>query len=152
MKIDTNLIKKLRDNTGAGIMECKTALFDNKGDLKKAQECLRRLGIEKADKKAGKKTSEGVIEMYIHATGKVGAMIELSCETDFVARTDDFKKLAHEVAMQVASMDPKNVPELLKQEYIRDLSMTVHELIKSVIAKVGENIVVKRFVRMEMGE
>jgi len=151
MKINVDLVKDLRENTGAGIMECRKALMDNNGDLNKAKECIKKLGIEKAEKKAGRETSEGLIETYIHATGKVGAMVELTCETDFVARTEEFKKLAHEIAMQIASMSPRDVESLLKQEYIRDPSMTISFLIKQLVAKVGENIVVKRFFRMELG-
>jgi len=147
-----NDIKKLRQETNAGIMDCRKALEESKGDLKKAAEWLRKKGIEKADKKAGRETGAGMVESYIHATGKVGAIVEIGCETDFVARTPDFKKLTHEIAMQIASMDPKDVETLLKQEYIRDSSMTIHDLIKGLIAKVGENIVVKKFYRLELGE
>lgn len=152
MRITVEQIKKLREETGAGVMECRKALAESGGDLNKAEEWLRKLGIEKAAKKEGRVTEEGLIDCYIHATGKIGAMVELTCETDFVARTEDFKKLAHELAMQVTSMEPKNVSELLRQEYIRDTTMMVLDLIKQTIAKVGENIVVKRFVRMELGE
>ena len=152
MRITVEQIKKLREETEAGVMECRKALAESGGDLNKAEEWLRKLGIEKAAKKEGRVTEEGLIDCYIHATGKIGAMVELTCETDFVARTKDFKKLAHELAMQVTSMEPKNVSELLRQEYIRDTTMMVLDLIKQTIAKVGENIVVKRFVRMELGE
>lgn len=148
-KIDD--IKKLRVKTGAGIMEAKKALEETKGDLKKAAEILKKQGLLKAEKKEGRKTGEGVIESYIHVTGKVGVLVEVQCETDFVARTPDFKNLCHELAMQIASMKPKNIDELLKQEYIRDSSSTIANLIKSLIGKVGENIVVKRFQRMELG-
>lgn len=147
-----DLIKKLREETGAGIMECRKAIEEAKGNLKRAGEILKKRGIEKAEKKAGRETRDGLVSSYIHATGKVGSIVEIACETDFVARTDDFCKLSHEIALQVASMEPKDVEDLLKQEYIRDSSMTIHDLIKGVIAKVGENIVVKRFYRMELGE
>lgn len=133
-------------------MECRKAIDESKGDLKKAAKLIQSWGIEKAEKKAGRETGQGLVESYIHATGKVGAIVELQCETDFVARTEDFKKLAHELAMQVASMQPENVEELLKQTYIRDSSLTIHDLVKGVIAKVGENIVIKRFYRLELGE
>lgn len=151
MKITIDQIKKLRQETGAAVMDCRQALEESGGDFKKAKVWLDKRGREKAEKKAGRQTSEGLIEAYIHATGKVGAMVELTCETDFVARNAEFKNLAHEIAMQVASMNPENVEELLKQEYIRDNSKTVEQLIKELIGKLGENIVVKRFQRFELG-
>ena len=151
MKISVDDIKKLRKMTGAGIADCRKALEEAGGDLKKAQELLRGWGIEKAVKKADRKVGAGMVETYVHAGGRVGAMVELRCETDFVARTDEFKNLIHELAMQVAAMDPADVSELLKQEYIRDSTKTVDELVKETIAKVGENIQVKRFVRFELG-
>lgn len=145
-------IKKLREETGAAVLDCRRALEENQGDLKKAVAWLRKRGIEKAEKKADRETSQGLVEAYIHATGKVGAMVELLCETDFVARNEEFKNLARELAMQVAAMNPKNVAELLKQEYIRDNAKTVGDLIKEAITKLGENIVVGRFERLEVGK
>lgn len=145
-------IKKLREETGAAVLDCRRALEENQGDLKKAVAWLRKRGIEKAVKKADRKTSQGLVEAYIHATGKVGAMVELWCETDFVARNEEFKNLARELAMQVAAMNPKDVDSLLKQEYIRDNSKTVGDLIKESMAKFGENIVVKRFIRMDTND
>ncbi len=106
--------------------------------------------IEKAEKKADRQTSQGLIESYIHQNGKVGVLVEILCETDFVARTDDFKKLAHEVAMQVAAMNPKDVDSLLKQEYIRDGSMTIEKLVKQTIGVLGEKSVIKKIVRIEI--
>lgn len=144
------LIKKLREETGASISDCSKALEESKGDYDKAIEWLKKRGIEKAEKKADRETNQGLVESYIHQNGKVGAMVEILCETDFVARTDDFKKLSHEIAMQVASMNPKNVDELLKQEYIRDTSVTISDLIKQHIGKLGENIVVKEIKRLEI--
>jgi len=152
MIITIEQIKKLRELTEAGVMESKKALEETKGDMKKAEEILKKQGILKAEKKEGRETSAGLIDSYIHATGKVGVLVEVQCETDFVARTEDFKKLCHEIAMQIASMKPKNIDALLKQVYIRDSSLTIKDLIKSLIGKVGENIVIKRFERMEMGE
>jgi elongation factor Ts len=111
---------------------------------------LKKHGIEKADKKADRETPQGLVESYVHQNGKVGVLVEVLCETDFVARTDEFKNLCHEVAMQIAAMNPKNVETLLKQEYIRDGSLTISELIKSAIGKLGENIVVKDFSRLEI--
>lgn len=150
-EITIDQVKKLREKTGAAVLDCRRALEENQGDLKKAVAWLRKRGIEKAEKKADRETSQGLVEAYIHATGKVGAMVELLCETDFVARNEEFKNLARELAMQVAAMNPQNLDKLLRQEYIRDNSKTVGDLIKEVIAKVGENIVVKRFERYELG-
>lgn len=148
--VDVELLKKLRNETQAGIADCRIALEETKGDYKKAIEWIRSKGLEKAAKKSDRETSQGLIETYIHQNGRVGAMIEILCETDFVARTDEFKSLSHEIAMQVAAMNPKDVPALLKQEYIRDSSKTIESLIKETIAKVGENIVVKEFKRLEI--
>ncbi|MDP3998668.1 MAG: translation elongation factor Ts [bacterium] len=150
MKITIDQIKKLREETGAAVMDCRQALDKSGGDVKKAKVWLEKRGREKAEKKAGRQTGEGLIEAYIHATGKVGAIVEVTCETDFVARNAEFKNLAHEIAMQVASMNPRDLASLLKQEYIRDNSKTVEELIKETIGKLGENIVVKRIQRFEI--
>lgn len=143
-------IKKLREKTGAGIMDCRRALDETGGDEKKAEELLKKWGIEKAEKKAHRETKTGIVESYIHAGGKIGVLVELLCETDFVARTDDFKNLAHELCLQVAAMNPKDVKTLLKQEYIRDPNITVDQLIKQVIGKLGENITVSRFIRFQL--
>lgn len=152
MGIPVELIKKLREKTGAGIADCRKALEEAKGDEKKAVELLRSWGIDEAADKADREVGQGLVDTYIHAGGKVGAMVEINCETDFVARTDEFKNLVHEVAMQVSAMDPKDVEELLKQEYIRDASKTISDLVKEAIAKLGENIVIKRFMRFELGQ
>ncbi len=149
-KADLNLLKKIRNETGAGIADCRKALEETGNDYKKALGWIRKHGIEKAAKKADRQTSQGLVEAYIHQGGKVGAMVELACETDFVARTSEFKNLAHEISMQVAAMAPKDVETLLKQEYIRDPSMTIFDLIKQSIAKLGENIVVKKITRYEL--
>lgn len=149
--MDITKIKQLREKTGAGIADCRKALEETKGDLVKAEAWLREKGIEKAAKKSDRETATGLVETYVHS-GKIGVLVEILCETDFVARTDDFKKLAHEVAMQVSAMNPKNSEELLKQAYIRDPKLTIEDLVKSLIAKVGENIKVKRFVRVALGE
>lgn len=152
MQIKIDQIKKLRAKTGAGIADCRRALEEAGGDFKKAQELVKSWGIDKAATKANRVVGAGLVETYIHAGGKVGSMVEIACETDFVARTDEFKTLAHEIAMQVAAMDPATVEELLKQEYIRDASKTVEQLVKETIAKVGENIVIRRFMRFELGQ
>ncbi|PIP74917.1 MAG: translation elongation factor Ts [Candidatus Levybacteria bacterium CG_4_9_14_3_um_filter_35_16] len=147
---DIKLLKQIREETQASIVDIKKALEETKDDYKKALEWLKKHGIEKAEKKQDRETSQGLVESYIHQNGKVGAMVILLCETDFVAKTDEFKKLAHEVAMQVVAMNPKDVAALLKQEYIRDNSLTIEKLVKSVIGKLGENITVKNISRLEI--
>lgn len=150
MAINASAIKQLRELTQAGFADCKNALEESGGDLKKAEEILRKKGFEKAAKKADRETGQGLVESYIHQTGKVGVLVTLLCETDFVARTDEFKHLAHEVAMQVAAMNPKNTEALLKQEYIRDGSKTINDLVQETIAKLGENIQIGLFSRIEI--
>lgn len=152
MNISVGDIKKFREKTGAGIADCRRALEEASGDFKKAEELMKSWGAEFAAKKADRVTGAGLVETYIHGGGKVGAMVEVNCETDFVAKTNEFKNLVHELAMQVAAMDPKDVKELEEQDYIRDSSMTVDGLIKETLAKVGENIKVKRFIRFELGQ
>jgi len=151
MAADIKLLKKLREETGVSIADCRQALDETDNNLDKAKEWLRKNGIEKAGKKAEREAQQGLIDSYIHQNGRVGVLLELSCETDFVARTDEFKQLSHEVAMQIAAMNPKDIQTLLKQEYIRDNSKTIEEMVKEAIAKIGENIVVKRFERFELG-
>ncbi len=151
MAIDVNLIKQLREKTGAGVADIREALEESKNDLKKAEEILKTKGFEKAAKKGDRETNAGLIDSYLHQ-GRVGALVELMCETDFVARTDEFKSLAHEISMQVASMNPKTVKDLEKQEYIRDPSKTISDLVKEAIAKLGENIAIGRFQRFELGK
>ncbi|RMD47691.1 MAG: translation elongation factor Ts [Aquificota bacterium] len=197
MAVDAKLVKTLRDMTGAGFMECKKALEETNGNLEEAVEVLRKKGIAKAAKKAGRETKEGLIHSYIHAGGRVGVLLELNCETDFVARNELFKELANELALQIAAMKPRwvsreDVPKeivekegeiareaaiadgkpehiaekiaegkvnkffqencLLEQKYIKDETKTVEDLIKEYIAKLGENIQVRRFCRYEIGE
>ena len=159
-------IKRLREETGAGIMDCKRALEDADGNLEQAKKLLRERGIAKAERRTGREAGQGLIHCYDHG-GRVGAMVEVNCETDFVARTEDFKQLVHEIALQVASMNPKYVsreamPEgsdeepkqvaLLDQDYIRDSRHTIRQLIQETVAKTGENIRVSRFVRYELGQ
>ncbi len=166
MEITTQMIKELREQSGAGIMECRTTLVGTQGDREKALAILREKGLLKAQKKAERTTGQGLVEAYIHTAGRIGAMVELNCETDFVARTDEFKELAHCLAMQVAAMAPKYVSEeqipegadiepneacLLLQPYIKDPTRTVKDIIVENIAKVGENIRVRRFNRYELG-
>jgi len=144
-------IKKLRADSGAGIADCKEALKESNGNFKQAEEWLKKKGFDKASQKGEREVKAGMVEVYSHA-GKIGVMVEVMCETDFVARTEDFKNLAHEIALQVASMNPESVEELLSQEYIRDNSMTVDQLIKTVTGKLGENIQIGRFERIALGE
>ncbi len=150
VKADLTLLKKLRDETSASIADLRKALEETDNDYKKALEWIKKNGIEKAGKKSDRETAQGIIESYIHQNGKVGTMVELLCETDFVARTSEFKNLAHEIAMQVAAMAPKDVDTLLKQEYIRDSSIKIQDLIKQTISKLGENIVVRKIQRFEI--
>lgn len=197
MDITADMVKDLRERTGAGIMDCKKALTETKGNLEAAVEYLRKKGIAKASKKAGRAAEEGLVGAYIHQGGKIGVLVEVNCETDFVARTQDFQSLVKDIAMQIAASNPLyvsrgDVPEeliakerevyraqalesgrpehvadkivegrmekfyqevcLLEQPFIKDTNITVEELIKSFIAKLGENIVVKRFARFEVGK
>ena len=161
MDISAQAVKELREKTGAGVMECKRALQDAGGNQEKAVEILREKGMTKHAKLAGREARQGLIESYIHTGGRIGALVEVNCETDFVARTEEFRVLAREIAMQVASMNPASVGAmdseqggddvLLNQEYIRDARKTIRDLIKETIGKVGENIMVSRFQRFEVG-
>lgn len=148
--IDLKQLKKLRDETSASIADCRRALDESDGDYKKALEWLKKRSAEIAAKKSDRETSEGIIEAYIHQTGRVGVLVELLCETDFVAKTDEFKNLAHELAMQVSAMNPADVEALMQQDYIRDSGQKIEQLVKSAIGKLGENITVKRFTRFEI--
>lgn len=150
MKTSIKDITKLRSETSAGIMDCKKALQENKGDFGKAKIWLEKKGIGKAVKKAGREISAGIVESYIHLDARVGVLIKLGCETDFAAKNKEFKKLAHELCLQIASMKPKNVEALLKQEYIRDSSKKIDNLVKETIAKLGENIKIEKFIRLEV--
>jgi elongation factor Ts len=150
IQANIELLKKLRSETSASIADCRMALEETNNDYDKAKEWLRKRGLEKAEKKTDRVTSQGIVDCYIHHGGKVGVLLVLLCETDFVAKTDEFKHLAKELGMQIAAMNPKTVEELYKQEYIRDASMTVSELIKSVIGKLGENITLREFIRYEI--
>lgn len=166
MEIPIARVKELRDQSGAGIMECRNALLAAGGDMEKAIQILKQRSLFHAQKKANRATTQGIIETYVHTGGRIGAMVEVNCETDFVARTDEFKELAHHLAMQVAAQDPKfiskeEVPEgadiepqtacLLLQPYIKNPNKTVQDIIVETIAKVGENIKVARFARFELG-
>lgn len=151
MNINTNLIKQLREKTSAGVADCREALEQSKGNLEEAEKWLQKKGFEKAAKKSDRETKSGLVESYVHG-GRIGVLVELLCETDFVARTDEFKTLAHEIALQISSMDPKTNNELLEMEYIRDSSKTIETLIKEAVAKLGENIILGKFTRIEIGK
>jgi len=197
MTVTTEMIKELREATGVGILDCRKALVDAGGDFDKAVDILREKGLAKAAKRSGRDASEGVVELYSHGGGRVGVMVEVNCETDFVARSESFRELAHEIALQIAAASPLYVTEaeipeseiahereiasarardegkpdqiiprivdgriekykdevvLLRQAYIRDDSLTIEKLIHEKVGSIGENIVVRRFQRYELGE
>jgi len=142
-------IQKLREQTGAGVMECKKAFTDSGGDFNHAIKLLEERGLKKADSKASRKTGAGRLESYIH-NARVGVLLEVRCETDFVANSDVFKHLARELAMQIAAMNPESAEALMEQPFIKDESITIKNLVKNTVAKLGENIQVARFVRYEL--
>ncbi|MGD0498069.1 MAG: translation elongation factor Ts [Bryobacteraceae bacterium] len=197
MEITATLVKQLRERTGAGMMECKMALVEAQGEMAEAEVVLRKRGIATAGKKAGRATSQGLIGHYLHAGGQIGVMVEVNCESDFVARTDDFKGLVHDVAMHIAATDPRylrreDVPArvvetekeiardrakaegkpdkaldrivegrlakfyeevcLLDQPFVKEATLTVEQLVKTKIAKLGENIAIARFIRYKVGD
>ena len=143
-------IKQLREKTQAGVMDAKKALEESDGDMKKAKAWIAKRGLQKAEKKADRETKQGTVGAYIHHDNKRGAMVKLLCETDFVARTDEFKVLAKELAMQITSMNPESKDVFLEQDYIRDPKLTIAALIKQLSAKTGENIQLGEFVRLEL--
>lgn len=144
-------IKKLREKTGAGVMDIKKALDETGGDEKKAEKVLKARGVEIVEKKSSRATSQGLIDSYVHF-GKIGVLVEVNCETDFVARNEDFKKFVHEVALQIAASEAKTVEQLLKEEYFKEPGTTIEDLLEGAIAKIGENIKIKRFVKYSLGE
>jgi len=195
--ISAEMVKQLRDKTGAGIMDCKAALSECQGDISKAIDFLRKKGLATAAKRAGRAMTEGAVQSYIHTGGKIGVLVEVNCETDFVAKTDDFREFTKNIAMHIAATSPlgvksEDIPEeivnkekeiyraqalesgkpekildkiaegkldkffkencLLNQPYVRDPNITVADVINDVIAKIGENITVRRFVRFQIGE
>jgi elongation factor Ts len=166
MAITTAMVKALRDATGAGVMDAKRALEEADGDVARATAILREKGVAAAAKRADRETRNGVVDSYIHAGGRIGVLVELNCETDFVANTSDFRQLARNIAMQIAAMNPAVIaPEdrspghegsdeevcLVSQPFIRDASLTIGDLIRDTSAKTGENIRVSRFTRFELG-
>ncbi len=166
MKVSAETVKEIRNRTNAGMLDCRDALLEAGGDTERAIEALKSRGLAIAEKKKERITSEGVVEAYIHHTNRIGALVELNCETDFVASTEEFKELAHNLAMQVAATSPQFItageisaetkidPQthcLLSQPFIKEPEKTVQEIIAEVIARVGENIKVRRFARFELG-
>tara|TARA_B110000438_G_C15766010_1_gene629646 strand:- start:1067 stop:1561 length:495 start_codon:yes stop_codon:yes gene_type:complete len=163
MEININTVKELRQKTGAGVLAVKEALDETKGDIEAAEKILKEQGLATAMKKSGRDTSEGVVQSYIHAGNKLGALVELKCETDFVAKTEDFIKLAKDLAMQVAGMAPTHISKddegaseaqddeiLLSQSFIKDPSITIEDMVKEMISKVGENIKVSRIIKFDL--
>ena len=142
-------IKELRNITGVSIGECKKALDESGGDFKKAEEFLKEVGKKIVEKRMDKETNSGIIDSYIHTGGSVGVLVELNCETDFVARSEDFQKLAHELCLQIA-VDPSNDTPILERKWIKDQDKTIQDLINENIGKFGENISIKRFTRYEL--
>ncbi|MBI5401646.1 translation elongation factor Ts [Candidatus Wolfebacteria bacterium] len=142
-------VQNLREITGAGVMECKRALDEAGGDLEKAKMIIFERGLARAEKKSGRATGAGLLETYIH-NNRVGVLLEIRCETDFVARNELFKELAHNIAMHIAAMNPLNIEELFAQNYVKDESITIDALIKEAISKIGENIKVEKFCRYEI--
>ena len=141
-------LKQLREQTAASITDCRKALQEAKGDAAKAKEILKKMGKDLAGKKAGRETQQGIIDSYIHPNKKIGVILELNCETDFVAKSEDFKNLAHELCLQIAAMGEE--PPLLEQPWIKDATKKVKDLIGEYIAKFGENITLKRFTRYDI--
>ncbi len=166
MEISTNIIKELRQKTGAGVMDCKKALTEAGGDVNKACDIITQRGLAIAKKKSDRIAEQGAIKCYIHTGNHLGVMVEVNCETDFVARTEEFKALAHNIALQISAMAPQYIsadeipagteadPQvacLLSQPFIKDPGKTIQDIITETIAKTGENIKVRRFVRFELG-
>jgi elongation factor Ts len=164
--IDSAAVRELRELTGAGMLDCKKALEDAGGDMEKAKEILRAKGHEAAAKRAERETAQGLVHSYVHHDGRLGAIVELNCESDFVARTEGFAKLCQDIALQVAARDPAyltadEIPNgaegdpkdlaLMLQPFVRDESVTVQDMLNEVIGKTGENIRVRRFARFELG-
>ncbi|MXY73027.1 MAG: elongation factor Ts [Dehalococcoidia bacterium] len=160
------MVKELRDASGSGVMDAKRALEEAEGDMTQAAAILRERGLAAAAKRAERETGQGVVDTYIHAGGRIGALVEVNCETDFVANTDEFRSLVHEIAMQVAAMNPAVVSAddrepgregaddevaLLSQPWVKDASKTISDLVQDSMAKTGENIRVRRFARFELG-
>lgn len=148
--ITSEQIKRIREKTGYSIMECKDALEETDGNEEKALKILEKKGEEKADKKSERATKQGLVEAYVHTNGKIGVILEINCETDFVARNEKFKELAHDISMHIAAMNTQDLEELLNQPFIKDESKTIKDLITDAVAKLGENIKIGKFFRLEI--
>ena len=148
--VSIDQIKQLRQDTGVSISECKKALEGARGDINLAKEILKKWGKEFAQKQADKEVKEGLIATYLHPDKKIGVILEINCETDFVAKSEDFQKLAHELCLQIAAMNPENIDSLFLQPWIKEETKTVKDLMQSFIVKLGENILIKRFNRYEI--
>jgi len=144
------LVKQLRQDTGAGVMECKKALEDAKDDIEKAKKILQKQGLAKAKKKSERETGQGYVATYTHVNGKIGVMIKILCESDFVAKNAEFQQFAKDLCLQVAAMGPKNARQLLSQDFIKDPGLTIDKLVKLIIAKFGENIKIDKIERFEI--
>jgi elongation factor Ts len=144
------LVKKIRAEMGLGIMEIKSALEEAEGDEKRAKEILKEKGFKKAESKAERETHQGRVATYTHSTGKIGVMVELQCETDFVAKHEDFVAVTKEICLQIAAMNPETVEDLLKMEFVKDPSKTIGDMITALVAKFGENMKLTRFARFEI--
>lgn len=145
-------VQKLRQETGARVLDAKKALEEAGGDFQKAKTIVAERGLAIAEKKADRAVSEGYVASYTHATGKIGVLVEVLCETDFVAKNEEFQSMVRDLAMQVAAMNPETVEELLKQDFIKDPSQTVEKMVKALSGKIGEKMVVNRLVRFEVGQ
>lgn len=148
--VNAQQVKQLREKTGASIMECKKALEESQGDKTRALRLLRQKGKDIALKKSTREAKEGIIESYIHSNGRMGVLLELNCETDFVARSEEFKKLAHDIVLHIAGMGSKDKRSLLKEPFVKNLDITIADLIREKIARLGENIKIGRFTRYEL--
>ncbi len=147
--ISAEAVQKLREMTSAGVMDCRKALIEADGDIDAAIKIIHEKGLAKVEKRAGRETGAGLVHSYVH-NERIGVLLDLRAETDFVVRSEPFQKLAHELAMQISAMAPTNTEELLAQPYIKDESKTVRDLVNDVIAKVGENVTVNQFYRIEV--
>jgi len=151
-KIDPKDVQRLRSESGAGVMDCKRALEETGGDYAKALALIKERGIQSVAKKSEREAKEGLVASYIHSNGRIGALVELASETDFVSRGDNFRELAQEIAMQVAAMNPASIEELLEQPHIRDGSKTIKDLVTEVASSTKENVHVRRIQRFALGE
>jgi elongation factor Ts len=148
-EVTAEMVQTLREATGAGVMDCRKALLEARGDFDVAKKIIQEKGLSKMEKRAGRETGAGLVHSYVHG-GRIGVLVEVRAETDFVVRSEPFQELAHEIAMQIAAVAPADVPALLAQPYIKDESRTVKDLVTEVVAKVGENISVTQFSRIEV--